>query len=137
MLGVQPSFGRGFTAEDARAGAAPVAAVVSHRRRDDLHRHAAPPREWRQDGARRQPRPDLSQRPRAGAHDHGDGVAAGILAALGLTRTIESLLFGVTARIPVTFAAVVGLLALVAILACYLPARRATHADPMETLRQE
>lgn len=65
------------------------------------------------------------------------GVAAGIVAALGLTRTIESLLFGVTATDPVTFAAVVGLLALVAILACYLPARRATHADPMEALRQE
>jgi len=65
------------------------------------------------------------------------GVAAGILAALGLTRTIESLLFGVTATDPLTFAAVAGLLALVAILACYLPARRATHADPMEALRQE
>ena len=65
------------------------------------------------------------------------GVAIGIGAALGLTRTIESLLFGVTATDPVTFAAVVGLLALVATLACYLPARRATAADPMEALRQE
>jgi putative ABC transport system permease protein len=65
------------------------------------------------------------------------GVAAGIAAALGLTRTIESLLFGVKPTDPATFAAVVGVLAVVAILACYLPARRATNADPMEALRQE
>jgi predicted permease len=65
------------------------------------------------------------------------GVAAGIAVALGLTRTIESLLFGVKPTDPVTFAAVVGVLALVAILACYLPARRATNTDPMEALRQE
>jgi ABC-type antimicrobial peptide transport system permease subunit len=49
------------------------------------------------------------------------GVAAGIVAALGLTRTIESLLFGVTATDPVTFAAVVGLMTLMAIVACCLP----------------
>ena len=55
----------------------------------------------------------------------------------GLTRTIESLLFGVRPTDPATLAAVVGVLALVAILACYLPARRATNADPMEALRQE
>jgi predicted permease len=67
----------------------------------------------------------------------GIGVAAGIAAALVLTRTIESWLFGVRPTDPVTFAAVVGVLALVAILACYVPARRATNADPMEALRQE
>jgi ABC-type antimicrobial peptide transport system permease subunit len=65
------------------------------------------------------------------------GVTIGILVALGLTRTIESLLFGVTPNDPVTFAAVVAVLTSVAIAACYLPARRATDVDPVEALRQE
>jgi putative ABC transport system permease protein len=65
------------------------------------------------------------------------GVTIGILVALGLTRTIESLLFDVTPNDPVTFAAVVAVLTSVAIAACYLPARRATDVDPIEALRQE
>jgi predicted permease len=65
------------------------------------------------------------------------GVAIGIVAALGLTRTIESLLFGVTPTDPAALAGVIALLAAVATLACYVPARRATNADPMEALRQE
>jgi putative ABC transport system permease protein len=65
------------------------------------------------------------------------GVTIGIIAALGLTRTMESLLFGVRPTDPVTFGAVIAVLAGVATLACYLPARRATDADPMEALRQE
>jgi len=67
----------------------------------------------------------------------GIGVVLGIAGALALTRTIESMLFGVTPTDPVTFALVVLLLATVAMLASYLPARRATDADPMDALRQE
>jgi predicted permease len=67
----------------------------------------------------------------------GIGAAAGIIGALVLTRTIENLLFGVTATDPAAFAAsVLGLIA-IATIACGLPARRATDADPMEALRQE
>src|SRR5258708_26126962 len=65
------------------------------------------------------------------------GVAAGIAAALGLTRLIANELFGFTAPHPLTFAAVAILLTLVAMLACYLPARRAVRVDPMVALRHE
>jgi ABC-type antimicrobial peptide transport system permease subunit len=67
----------------------------------------------------------------------GTGIILGVIAAFALTRTIQSLLFGVTPTDPLTFAFVVGGLAAVAMLASYLPARRATNADPMEALRQE
>lgn len=65
------------------------------------------------------------------------GVAIGLIAALGITRFMASQVSGVRPTDPLTFAAVAIILALVALLACYLPARRASRVDPMVALRYE
>jgi predicted permease len=65
------------------------------------------------------------------------GVVVGLAAAFGMNRVLASLLFGVKPSDPVTIAAVVTLISAVALVACYLPARVATHVDPMIVLRDE
>jgi ABC-type antimicrobial peptide transport system permease subunit len=65
------------------------------------------------------------------------GAAVGIGVALGVTRYLGSMLFNVRASDPLTMSAVAALLALVALAACYIPARRATRVDPMVALRYE
>ncbi len=65
------------------------------------------------------------------------GIVIGLLIAFVLTKVMQSMLFGIQASDPLTFAVITGLIAFVALLACYLPARRATKVDPMIALRGE
>jgi putative ABC transport system permease protein len=67
----------------------------------------------------------------------GLGIGIGLVGAFGLTRLMKTLLFGIGAADPLTYVAIAGLLATIALLACWLPARRATKVDPMIALRYE
>lgn len=65
------------------------------------------------------------------------GLCIGLVGAIALTRVIVTLLFGVGAKDPITFVAVAALLSIVSLVACYIPARRATRVDPLIALRCE
>jgi ABC-type antimicrobial peptide transport system permease subunit len=67
----------------------------------------------------------------------GIGIAAGLAGAFALTRVMSTLLFGVSPTDTITFTAVPAFLALVALLASYIPAFRATRVDPLVALREE
>jgi putative ABC transport system permease protein len=74
---------------------------------------------------------------REGAQLSAWGVGLGVVGALAASRAVSSMLFGVSPTDPLTFAAVVAILGSASLLACYIPARRATRVDPVVALRQE
>jgi ABC-type antimicrobial peptide transport system permease subunit len=74
---------------------------------------------------------------RQGATLAAFGVAIGLVGAVGLTRLMRGLLYDVSTNDPLTFAGVASLMMAVALVACYIPARRAMRVDPAQTLRHE
>jgi len=72
-----------------------------------------------------------------GARLAGLGIAIGLVVAFGVTRLMSSFLYGIESTDPITFLTVSLLLVGIALLACYLPARRATRVDPIVALRYE
>jgi putative ABC transport system permease protein len=72
---------------------------------------------------------------RDGARLAAIGIGAGLVAAIGATRSLESLLFGVSAREPLVFAAAAAVLGCIAVVASWIPARAATRADPLQVVR--
>ena len=67
----------------------------------------------------------------------GAGLVIGLVAAWFATRALKNLLYGVAATDPITFASVASLLAIIALIACWAPARRASRVDPITVLREE
>ena len=146
LLGVQPVLGRVFTADDARAGA-PSVALMSYAMwqreyggaRDVLGRAITLDEVARTVIGVMPPRWGnvlhlvVAQAMRAAVA----GVAVGVLGALGLTKLLTALLYGVAPRDPWTFLAVGAILLVVALAASWLPARRATQVDPIIALRAE
>lgn len=94
-------------------------------------------RNWHPWRARRDVPPDRRHDPAAGAHKNGLGLMIGLAGAFYLSRFMRALLFGVEPSDPASFGAVSGVLLAVAVLASWLPARRAAKVDPMVALRAE
>jgi len=65
------------------------------------------------------------------------GITVGLLASIGVTRFLMSFLYGISPTDPITFVLVPLILIVVALIACYIPARRASRVDPMVALRYE
>jgi ABC-type antimicrobial peptide transport system permease subunit len=65
------------------------------------------------------------------------GVGIGLGAAIGLSKAVASVLYGISATDPVTFILVAGIIIAVALLACFFPARKATKVDPITAMRYE